>query len=133
MRHIPESEITVDYARASGPGGQNVNKRDTKAVVHWNVGASQAFSDVQKSLIRTFAANRLNAEDEIVLSADDERSQSRNRESAIARLREIVNKALVPKKKRRPTKPTRASKERRLDEKKRTASKKAGRKSPTSE
>lgn len=130
MRKIPESELVIDYARASGPGGQNVNKRDTKAVVRWNVGASPSFSDAEKARIRTYAANRLNAEDELVLSADDERSQTRNREAAIARLQEIVASALLPKKKRRPTKPTRASKERRLEEKRRTARKKTERKMP---
>lgn len=127
MRSIPESEISVDFARASGPGGQNVNKRDTKAVVRWNVGASAAFSDAEKARIRAAAANRLNGEDELVLAADDERSQARNRDAAVARLQEIVRAALAPVKPRRPTKPTRASKERRLESKRRQGRKKADR------
>lgn len=130
MRSIPESEIALDYARASGPGGQNVNKRDTKAVARWNVGASSTYTDAEKARIRTFAANRLNAEDELVVSADDERSQTRNRDAAVMRLQDIVRKALTPKKKRKPTRPTRASKERRLEDKRRTSEKKARRRPP---
>lgn len=130
MRDIPESEIAVEFARSSGPGGQNVNKRDTKAVARWQVGASAAFSDEEKARIRAAAANRLNAEDELVVSAEDERSQQRNRETAVARLRDIVRRALVPMKPRRPTKPTRASKERRLEAKKREGRKKAERRAP---
>jgi len=127
MRDIPESEILVEYARSSGPGGQNVNKRDTKAVARWKVGASASFTDVEKARIRSFAANRLNAEDEIVVHAEDERSQSRNRDIAVARMRDIVRAALAPRKPRRATKPTRASKERRLESKRRQGEKKSRR------
>lgn len=130
MRDIPESEIAVEFARSSGPGGQNVNKRDTKAVARWKVGASLAFSDEEKARIRAAAANRLNAEDELIVSAEDERSQQRNRETAVARLQALVRAALAPRKKRRPTKPTRASKERRLESKKRLGRKKAERRAP---
>jgi ribosome-associated protein len=114
MRSIPESEIVVDFARSSGPGGQNVNKRDTKAIARWKVGASSAFTSEEKDLIRAALAGRLNAEDEIVIAAEDERSQSQNRETALMRLQEGVRKALTPRKKRRPTRPSRASKEKRL-------------------
>lgn len=133
MRSIPESEISVEFARSSGPGGQNVNKRDTKAVARWKIGASAAFSDEEKARIRAFAANRTNAEDEIVLSAEDERSQSRNRETAVARLQEIIRAALAPRKKRRPTKPSRASKERRLESKRLQGRKKAQRRGSPNE
>jgi ribosome-associated protein len=133
MRAIPESEIAVDYARSSGPGGQNVNKRDTKAVVRWKVGDSTAFSEEEKVRIRSFAANRLNADDEIVLAADEERSQAQNRAAAVSRLREIVRRALIPAKKRRPTMPTRASKERRLESKRLQGRKKADRRRPRQE
>lgn len=131
MRDIPESEILVEYARSSGPGGQNVNKRDTKAVARWKIGASTAFSGVEKARIRSFAANRTNGEDEVVIAAEDERSQLRNRETAVARLRDLVRAALVPKKTRRPTRPTRASKERRLDAKRRESRKKDQRRPPS--
>ena len=133
MPTIPESEITIDYARSSGPGGQNVNKRDTKAIVRWNIGTSKAFSEAEKDRIRSLALNRLTTEDDIVLSADDQRSQAQNRESALVRLQELVQKALIPKKKRRTTKPTRASKERRLKDKRIISKKKSNRKSPPSE
>jgi ribosome-associated protein len=127
---VPEREISVEYARSSGPGGQNVNKRDTKAVLRWNVGASSAFSEEEKAKIREFAGKRLNAEDQLVLSADQERSQAQNRDSAVARLQNIVRSALEPEKERRPTKPTRASKERRIDEKRRQGLKKRERRFP---
>jgi len=133
MRTIPESEIVIDYARASGPGGQNVNKRDTKAVVRWRVSSSKTFSETEKRCIRKRAKGRLNASDEIVFSANDTRSQAQNREKAISRLRELVEKALVPAKRRKPTRPTRASKERRLEEKRLTSRKKALRKQPSAE
>lgn len=133
MKTVPENEIKVEYTRSSGPGGQNVNKRDTKAVLHWNIGTSVSFTDTEKTTLRSFFENRLNSEDEVVLSVDSERSQARNRDTAVERLQSLAQQALIPKKKRRVTKPTRASKERRLENKRRTASKKSGRKYPDNE
>jgi len=127
MRSIPETEILVDFARSSGPGGQNVNKRDTKAIARWKVGATAAFSPEEQARIRAFAGGRLNGEDEIVIAAEDERSQSRNRETAIARLQEIVHRALAPVKPRKKTRPSRSSKEQRLESKRRTGERKASR------
>lgn len=130
---IPESEIRLDFARSSGPGGQNVNKVSSKAVLRWSVGSSAAFSEEQKALIRAFAGKLLNKEDEIVLTAESERSQLQNKEEAIRRLRELVAKALTPKKKRRPTRVSRAQKMKRLDEKRIVGQRKRNRKSPRNE
>lgn len=125
---IPENEIQIDFVRSSGPGGQNVNKVSTKAQLHWKVGESQVFDEAEKHRIREVLANRLTKEDEIVLSCDEERSQTRNKEIVIERLNDLVASALVEEEERVPTRPTRASREKRLGEKKIQAEKKKGRK-----
>lgn len=130
---IPESEMRLEFARSSGPGGQNVNKVSSKAQLHWYVGRSGAFTDEQKALIRTYAGKLLNKHDEIVLSAESERSQLQNKEEVIRRLRELVFKALTPKKKRKPTKVSRTQKRKRLDEKRVVGERKKLRKSPRGE
>lgn len=130
---VPEGEISLVFVRSSGPGGQNVNKTSTKAQLRWHVGGSQAFSEEQKSAIRKVAGGRLNGRDEIVLSAEDERSQAQNRASVIQRLQQLVGRALAPKKIRKPSKVSRAQKRRRLDEKRKIGEKKSLRKSPQGE
>lgn len=127
-RQIPESEVRITFARSSGAGGQNVNKLSTKAIAHWKVGESVVFSSLEKGLIREKLKNRLNSDDEIVLMADDERSQPQNRSNVIERLNVVVNGALYVPKKRRPTRPTRSSKERRLNSKKKHSDVKVARK-----
>jgi ribosome-associated protein len=130
---VPESEIRLDFARSSGPGGQNVNKVSSKAQLRWSVGLSQAFSEEQKAAIRTFAGSRLTKDDEIVLAAESERSQLQNKEEAVRRLQELVRVALTPKKKRRPTKVSRAQKRKRVEEKRRAGERKRSRKPPRGE
>ncbi len=115
---IPESELTITFARSSGAGGQNVNKTSTKATIHWSVGKSLVLSEEEKSRIRTNLANRINNEDELVVVSEEERSQLQNKEIAIAKLQELVAGALYVPKKRKPTKPTKASKIKRLESKK---------------
>jgi ribosome-associated protein len=127
---VPESEIQLDFVRSSGPGGQNVNKVSSKAQLRWHVGGSQAFSDEQKAIIRVVAGKHLNSQDEIVLSAESERSQVQNKEAVIQRLRELVSIALTPKKKRKPTRVSRAQRRKRLDDKRIIGEKKQSRRSP---
>jgi len=118
MPNVPENELSITAARGSGPGGQNVNKVNSKAVLHWPVGESAAFSDAQKDLIRAAMANNLNSEDEIVMSERQSRSWHQNKDRVIERLQKTVAKALIPKKKRIATKKPRSADERRLQDKK---------------
>lgn len=115
---IPDSEIKISFARSSGAGGQNVNKTSTKAILHWSVGGSNIYTPDEKTRIRTKMSNRLNNDDEIVIMAEEERSQIQNRLNAVERLQSEVNEALIIPKKRRPTKPTYSSKLKRLEGKK---------------
>jgi len=115
---IPASEYTIEFARSGGPGGQNVNKVSSKAQLRWGVGVSRVLSDEQKARVRAALKNRLTNDDEILVVAEDERSQAQNREQVIARFQELIAQALHVPKKRRATKPTRSSKEKRLQSKK---------------
>ncbi|HSD12225.1 MAG TPA: alternative ribosome rescue aminoacyl-tRNA hydrolase ArfB [Patescibacteria group bacterium] len=128
-----QDELTIAFSHSSGPGGQNVNKVATRAQLHWNVGKSAAFTDAQKALIRRAAGKRLNANDEIVLSAENERSQSQNKANVIERLERLIADALRPRKVRRPTKVSRNQKRKRLEAKRIVGEKKKFRKPPRGE
>ena len=127
---IPEEELMFEFARSGGPGGQKVNKTETKVTVRWNVDKSKAFDDVQKARIRDLLHHRINKHGELMLSSEEERSQIRNRQIVIERLNEMVGGAIIPPKVRKPTKPSRAAREKRLEGKKRVSQKKASRKRP---
>ena len=115
---IPNHEIRATFARSSGAGGQNVNKTSTKVILHWPIGRTRVFNWEEQQRIRSKLSNRINSDDELVVSSEEERSQPQNRARATARLRSLVMQALRVPKKRRATKPTKASRQRRLDEKK---------------
>jgi ribosome-associated protein len=121
---IPLSEITLDFVRSSGAGGQNVNKLATKVFVRWNVAASRSFTPEQKQRLLEHLRNRLTSSGEIIISNETSRSQLQNRLSAIARLNALVKAALTIPKQRRPTRPTKASKIRRLESKQRVSASK---------
>jgi ribosome-associated protein len=124
---IPRSELDVRVSRSSGAGGQHVNKTSSRVEIFWNVVSSKALSDDERSRLLDKLSSKLTTEGSIRVVASDMRSQSRNRELAEERLAELVRRALLIPRKRRPTKPTRASKEARLEGKKRQASKKRDR------
>jgi ribosome-associated protein len=124
---IPRSELDVRVSRSSGAGGQHVNKTSSRVEIFWNITSSQAISEEERSRLLDKLASKLTTEGSVRVVASDMRSQSRNRELAEERLAELVRRALVVPKKRRPTKPTKASKEARLEEKKRRSRKKSDR------
>ena len=121
---IPRGELDVRVSRASGAGGQHVNKTSSRVEIFWNVQASRALSDDQRARLLERLASRLSTEGSVRVVASDMRSQSRNRDLAEERLADMVRRALVIPKKRRPTRPTKASKEARLERKKRQSHKK---------
>jgi ribosome-associated protein len=121
---IPRSELDIRVSRASGAGGQHVNKTSSRVEIFWNIPASRALSDEQRARLLAKLSSKLTTEGSIRVVASDMRSQSRNRDLAEERLAETVRRALIVPRKRKPTRPTRAAKEARLDSKKRHSDKK---------
>ena len=115
--HIDERELQLEFVRASGPGGQNVNKVATAVQLRYDLRASSLPEDV-KGRLNTIAGKRVTNEEVLVLEARRFRTQEQNREDAIQRFVELVRRAAVRPKPRRKTKPTQASKEKRLKVKK---------------
>jgi ribosome-associated protein len=121
---VPLREISEKFSRSAGKGGQNVNKLATKSEARWGVKKSAAFTFEEKEKIKKILAARINKEGELIVAAQEGRTQKQNRKLAVERLNNLVKKALVEKRKRRPTRPTRTSQERRLAKKKRISEKK---------
>ena len=115
---IDERELQIDFIRASGPGGQNVNKVATAVQLRFDVRASSLSEEVKARLIH-LAGKRITSEGVLLIEAKRFRTQEQNREDAIQRFVELVRKSLVKPKARKKTKPTAASREVRLKEKKR--------------
>jgi ribosome-associated protein len=115
---IDERELQIDFIRASGPGGQNVNKVAPAVQLRFDLHASSFPEDVKERLIH-LAGNRMTSEGVLLIEAKRFRTQEQNREDAIQRFIALVRKALIKPKTRKKTKPTQAAKEERLKEKKR--------------
>ena len=124
---IPRSELEARATRSGGAGGQHVNTSSTRIELLWNVRASAALTHEMRDRVMAKLATRIDGDGVLRVVASDRRSQKQNRDEAESRLAELVRRALVVPKKRRPTKPSRASKEARLSEKKRRGERKANR------
>ena len=130
---IPPAEITLSYARAGGPGGQNVNKVASKAVVRFGLRDSASIPDEAKRRALTRLAPRLTRNGELIVTSIATRDQSRNRAAALARLVVLLAAAVKRPRPRRPTKPSGAAIERRLTAKRQRARTKGDRTRPALE
>ncbi|HEX9775723.1 MAG TPA: alternative ribosome rescue aminoacyl-tRNA hydrolase ArfB [Actinomycetota bacterium] len=128
---IPLDELRIRFVRSPGPGGQNVNRRATKAEVVLDVDASPSLPATAKARIRRALGTRVDSRGRIRVTASAERTQAQNRERALARLEELLSGALrPPPPPRKPSAPTRGAIERRLEEKRRRRARKQLRRRP---
>ena len=114
---IPDSEISVSFVRASGPGGQNVNKVSTAAQLRFDLQGSSVLTPGVKARLRALSGRRLIADGTILIVARNQRTQEHNRRDAEERLSDLIRRALIAPKARKATRPTRAARERRLEHK----------------
>lgn len=124
---IPDEELDWSYARSGGPGGQNVNKVASKAVLRWPMAVSPSVPDHVKQRVRELFPSRVTTDGDLVIQSQEYRDQERNREACVAKLADLLRKAAERPKPRKATKPTKGSKLRRLAAKKRQSERKAGR------
>ncbi len=126
ITHLPDltSEFTFKTSRSSGPGGQHVNKTDSRVELRFNPQKSELLSDDQKVILHQKLSSQLTSDGDLIVVCQQERSQYKNKALAIEKLYELLHKTLRPVKKRKATKPTRASIQKRMELKRQTAEKK---------
>ncbi|CAN5741138.1 hypothetical protein BH23ACT10_BH23ACT10_30400 [soil metagenome] len=128
---IGADELTMSFVRSGGPGGQHVNTSATKVELRFDVAASPSLSTAQKARIGAALGSRLTTDGVLVLHAGEFRSQARNREAAVGRLRVLLSDALRPPRPRQPTRIPRRSRRKRREAKRRRAERKRQRQTPT--
>jgi ribosome-associated protein len=127
---IPANELSFELSTSSGPGGQHVNRTQTRVTLLFHLAASQTLNESQKSRLFEHLAGRIDRQGRVRVRCGRHRSQSRNREETLERFAAIVAAALKPRVKRRPTKVSKGAKRRRLDEKQRRGKVKSLRRRP---
>lgn len=127
---IPHSEFEFTFSRSGGPGGQNVNKLNTKVTLRWPVDVSPSLPDDVRSRFQSMFRRRITKDGELVMHSQRFRDQARNLNDCIEKLGELIREIATPPTPRKPTRRTLGSKRRRLDNKKRNAQKKQMRQSP---
>ena len=130
--HVPLAEFTFTYSRSGGPGGQNVNKVNSKATLRWDVAASPSLPDEVRARFRERYGRRLTKTGELVLHCQRFRDQERNKAECLEKLRTMLREVAQPPRRRKATRPTRSSAEKRLREKRQSAEKKQRRQKPAS-
>ena len=130
---IDEREIEESFVRASGPGGQNVNKLSTAVQLRFDVRGSPSLPAEVRARLERLAGARLTRDGVLVITAQSHRTQGRNRQDALDRLIDLIRRAAIAPRPRRPTKPTKASRERRIESKKHHAGLKLRRAKPSFE
>jgi ribosome-associated protein len=118
---LDENELEFSFIRASGPGGQNVNKVSTAVRLRFDVRHSPSLPDGVRSRLIRLAGRRVTEQGELIITAQNHRSQERNRQEALEKLVDLIERAAVPPVPRRPTRPTAGSRKRRLESKTRRA------------
>jgi ribosome-associated protein len=126
--NIPEYELYFSYSRSSGPGGQNVNKVNSKATMFWDYNNSPSVSDYVKRRLKSMFTNFINEDGLIVIISQESRSQKMNADLCLEKLYDMISRASVVPKVRKKSKPTRSSVEKRLTTKKRDGEIKKNRK-----
>lgn len=121
------AEVSFEFSRGSGPGGQHRNKTSSKAVLRWNISGTEAFSSEELSRLRRKLESIITKDGDILVASEDLREQAANKEACLRKLKALLQEALRMPKKRVPTKPSKAARRKRLDTKKKRGLLKAGR------
>jgi ribosome-associated protein len=130
---IPMGEFSFTFARSSGPGGQNVNKVNSKATLHWPIISSTSLPEEVRARFVAAFGGQINKQGELVLQSQRFRDQERNIEDCLEKLRDMLQRAAIAPKRRKKTRPSRAAKQRRLNDKKARSEVKSRRSGPAHE
>jgi ribosome-associated protein len=127
MRKIPDSELEFEYSRSGGPGGQNVNRVETRVTLRFEIAASATLADFEKRRVRIALPTRINKAGVLRVTSQRHRTREANRRAAIERFEELIEAALKPQRPRVKTRVPKGAKRRRLDQKRRRSQIKQGR------